>query len=169
MEHPIQGVMNTTMENLKSMIDVDTVVGSSVVMADGTMIIPVSKVSLGFLSGGGEYPASEGKKVQGGQQGGAQNASGGQAGQSAQGKEVFPFAGGAGAGVSVNPVAFLVAGAGKVQLLPIDCSTPYERIIDMVPGLICDIKEVIQTKCREKNEQAEKSEWEILDEDFEQP
>ena len=56
-----------------------------------------------------------------------------------------------------------------MQLLPIDCSTPYERIIDMVPGLICDIKEVIQTKCREKNEQAGKSEWEILDEDFEQP
>ena len=55
-QHPIEQIMETTLENLKQMIDVNTIVGDSMVMADGTMIVPVSKVNLGFVSGGGEYP-----------------------------------------------------------------------------------------------------------------
>lgn len=54
-EHPIENVMKTTMENLKEMIDVNTIVGDAVETAEGTVIVPISKVSFGFIAGGGEY------------------------------------------------------------------------------------------------------------------
>ena len=60
MAHPIENILSTAMENLKAMIDVDTVVGKPVVTADGVTVIPISKVSFGFASGGGEYSAGAG-------------------------------------------------------------------------------------------------------------
>ncbi len=55
MSHPIENIMKTTMDELKRMVDVNTIVGEPLVSGDGTMIMPVSRVSLGFVSGGGEY------------------------------------------------------------------------------------------------------------------
>ena len=62
MAHPIENILSTAMENLKAMIDVDTVVGKPVVTADGVTVIPISKVSFGFASGGGEYSAGAADK-----------------------------------------------------------------------------------------------------------
>ena len=133
-QHPIEQIMETTLENLKQMIDVNTIVGDSMVMADGTMIVPVSKVNLGFVSGGGEYPD---KAKAGGK--GAQPQEPQQ-----EGKDTLPFAGGAGAGVSIHPMAFLVVSGGKVQLLPVEGCTPYDRLAELIPHIFADIRDMIQ-------------------------
>jgi sporulation protein YtfJ len=130
MEHPIEQIMQTTLENLKDMIDVNTIVGDSMVMADGTMIVPVSKVCLGFISGGGEYPKKEGGKPS--------------PSDSGSEEKKLPFAGGAGVGVNINPMAFLVVSKGKVQLLPVEGSTPYDRLAELIPRIFADVKELVQ-------------------------
>jgi sporulation protein YtfJ len=132
-QHPIEQIMETTLENLKQMIDVNTIVGDSVVMADGTVIVPVSKVNLGFVSGGGEYP---GKK----QSAGKQNTASADNEQEAK----LPFAGGAGAGVSISPMAFLVASSGKIQLMPVEGSTPYDRLAELIPRIFAEIRDMIR-------------------------
>ncbi|HEX3027156.1 MAG TPA: GerW family sporulation protein [Clostridia bacterium] len=88
-EHPIQGLMNTALQNIRDMIDVNTIIGEEIVASDGTVIIPVSKVSLGFASGGSDIPNKLEKDI---------------------------FGGGSGAGVSINPVAFIVVSNGEVKL-----------------------------------------------------
>src|SRR5665647_1057962 len=102
-EHPIESIMKTTMENLKEMIDVNTIVGDAVETSEGTVIIPISKVSFGFVAGGGEY-----KEGMDAKKGNKQNQA-----ENGMQDEDMPFAGGSGAGVSVNPIAFLVVGEGK--------------------------------------------------------
>ena len=121
MEHPIQGLMDTAMKSIKEMVDVNTIVGNAVKTEDGKVIIPVSKVSFGFASGGGEY--SEQKD-----------------------SDEFPFAGGSVAGVSINPVAFLVAGSGKIKLLSADSNSSLDKIIDLVPEILEKVEEKIQKK-----------------------
>lgn len=116
-EHPIQGLMKTAMESIKDMVDVNTVVGDPVETPDGSVIIPVSRVSLGFAAGGGEY------EPRGGGQGGEAGAA-------------LPFGGGSGAGVSVQPVAFVVVGGGQVRLLPVDSRALYDRLIDLAPQVL---------------------------------
>ena len=100
MAHPIESIMGTTMENLREMVDVNTVVGDAVQTPDGSTIIPISKVSFGFVAGGGEYETSP--KPQ----------------PPALSSGVLPFAGGTGAGVSVCPLGFLIVGKGQVKMLP---------------------------------------------------
>ena len=80
-KHPISELMDSSLQNLRTLVDADTVVGEAITTPDGTVIIPVSKVSFGFASGGSDIPTIK------------------QAGQ---------FGGGAGGGVSVQPIAFLV-------------------------------------------------------------
>ncbi len=131
--------MKTTMENIKEMIDVNTIVGDAVETADGNVIIPISKVSFGFVAGGGEY--KDGNKDQKQGRGSGEG----------EGSSSLPFAGGTGAGVSVNPVAFLVVGGGNVRLLPARFRTSTDRFIEMLPQLLEDIQDMIGPK--KKNEQ----------------
>ncbi|MDD3336975.1 MAG: GerW family sporulation protein [Eubacteriales bacterium] len=119
-QHPIDNMMQTTMENIRSMVDVNTVVGAPVVGGKGTTIIPISKVSFGFIAGGGEYAAEDGKNR-------------------AIPTENFPFAGGTGAGVSVQPVGFLVVGDGTVKMLPAQTNGAMERIVELLPQIIKDL------------------------------
>ncbi|HLS91270.1 MAG TPA: GerW family sporulation protein [Limnochordia bacterium] len=116
--HPIEGLMQTAMESIKSIVDVNTILGDPVETPDGSVIVPVSRVSLGFAAGGTEYES-----------GGKQDA----------GPE-FPFGGGSGAGISVSPVAFLVVGQGEVRLLPVDGNAIFDRLIDLAPRLIEQLK-----------------------------
>lgn len=102
-EHPIEGLMKTTMSSLKEMVDVNTIIGDPVSSADGLVIIPISRVSFGFASGGSEY--STGKDIKNSY-------------EDEEGK--FPFGGGSGAGVSVQPVGFIVVGNEQIKLLPVD-------------------------------------------------
>lgn len=113
-DHPIEGLMKTAMESIKEMVDVNTVVGDAVETPDGTVIIPVSRVACGFAAGGSEFnPITEGKQ------------------------ESLPFGGGSGAGVSVQPVGFLVVGNGQVRLMPVDGRNAFmERIVDLAPQVM---------------------------------
>jgi len=125
MSDKIGEVMRTTMENLKDMVDVNTVVGTPVQSGDGSMIVPVSKVSFGFVSGGGEYGAGR---------------------QSAQ-SAALPFGGGAGAGVTVSPVGFLVVGSEGVRMVSAQVETSVDRVIESLPALISQIKHVFDEPC----------------------
>ena len=121
-EHPIEGMMNTTLEKIKQMVDVNSIVGDPITSPDGTIIIPISKITYGFASGGSDFPC----KVQ-------------------SDKELF--GGGTGAGVSINPVAFITISNGNVKMLQID---PYnssaDRIIGMFPDVVDKIGGLINSK-----------------------
>ncbi|MFZ5647749.1 MAG: GerW family sporulation protein [Bacillota bacterium] len=121
-EHPIEGLMKTAMENIKEMVDVNTVVGDPVESPDGTVIIPISRVSCGFAAGGGEFEATLGD------------------GKNGQEQQSPFFGGGSGGGVSVQPVGFLVVGNGSVRLLPVDNNAVVDRILDMAPQLLSQIQ-----------------------------
>lgn len=126
-QHPIENIMKTTMENIKEMIDVNTIVGDAVETIDGTVIIPISRVSFGFVAGGGEYHQGDMESSQ-------------KSNMSDIDNKVPPFAGGSGAGVSVSPIAFLVVGQGQTKLLPVQYNTPYDRIVEMVPQILNEIQ-----------------------------
>jgi len=119
-DHPIEALMKTAMESIKEMVDVNTVVGDPVETPDGTVIIPVSRVSCGFAAGGGEYDAnSKDEKAL---------------------VNKLPFGGGSGAGVSVQPMGFLVVGQNQVRFLPVDGNMVADRIIDVAPQVLNQIQ-----------------------------
>ncbi len=120
--------MKTAMESLKSMVDVNTVIGDPVETQDGTVIVPVSRVAFGFAAGGSEFaPAHE-------QEPGHDH----------------PFGGGSGAGVSVSPVGFLVVAKDQVRMLPVDGGQPVHRIIDLAPQLIDKLKAALERRGRDE-------------------
>jgi len=123
-KHPIEGIMTTTMESIRDMIDVNTVVGEPIATADGSTVVPISRVCFGFVAGGGEY-AGEAR--------GPEHAEGG-----------APFAGGTGAGVTVQPLGFLVTGPDAVRLLPAQCYQPIDRIIELIPQVVADVKKALR-------------------------
>jgi sporulation protein YtfJ len=131
-QHPIENIMRTTMENIKEMIDVNTIVGDAVETADGNVIIPISRVCFGFMAGGGEY-RDEDKNLKRAKNNGETDST----------EHTMPFAGGTGAGVSVTPIAFLVVGKDKIKLLPARFDTPVDRVIEMVPQVVEEIREII--------------------------
>jgi sporulation protein YtfJ len=112
--HPIENLMRSTMENIRDMVDVNTIIGDAVDTGEGSIIIPVSKVSFGFASGGSEFASNCEKDL----------------------VSKYPFGGGCGAGVSVKPVAFLVIKNDNVRLLSVDHDNTYDRIVDTVPQVI---------------------------------
>ena len=128
-KHPIENLMKTTMENLKDMIDVNTVIGDGIETADGGYIIPISKVSFGFASGGSDFPKNRENPTPDGR---------------------FPFGGGSGSGVTVKPVAFLVLQNGGVRLLQVDQNNTYDRIIDTIPQVMDRLKDLLS---KDKNSQ----------------
>ena len=127
-KHPIENIMTTTMENIRDMVDVDTVIGEAIVTQDGSTVIPVSRVSFGFVAGGGEYSCGASSK--------AMDAA----------NERMPFAGGTGAGVTIQPLGFLVSNASSVRLLPAQPYAPADRIIELAPQLMCELKKFLQAK-----------------------
>ena len=120
--HPIEGMMTTTMESIRDMIDVNTVVGEPIATADGSTVVPISRVSFGFVAGGGEYRGQEPARL----------------------ASETPFAGGAGAGVTVQPLGFLVTGPDAVRLLPAQCYAPIDRVIELLPQMISEIKKLLE-------------------------
>ncbi|TYO95578.1 GerW family sporulation protein [Desulfallas thermosapovorans] len=123
--HPIEGLMKTAMESIKEMVDVNTVVGDPVETPDGSVIIPISRVACGFGAGGGEFDYGGGEK-----------------GQDGEG-QMPGFGGGSGAGVSVKPVGFLVAGNGQVRLIPVDGNATVDRLIDLAPYVFNQIQSLL--------------------------
>ncbi|QSO45776.1 GerW family sporulation protein [Alicyclobacillus mengziensis] len=118
MEHPIQGLMKTAMENIREMVDVNTIIGDPVETPDGTVILPVSRVGFGFAAGGSEFGAADSKPASG------------QSGEN-------PFGGGSGGGVSIIPIGFLIVKGENVRLLSTDNQNQlYDRLIDMAPAAL---------------------------------
>ena len=124
--HPIEGIMTTTMESIRDMIDVNTVVGEPIATADGSTVVPISRVSFGFVAGGGEYRCQQAPRT------------------APEGGDNYPFAGGTGAGVTVQPLGFLVTGPDAVRLLPAQCYQPIDRVIELIPQMVADIKRAMQ-------------------------
>ena len=117
-EHPIQGMMGTAMQKIREMIDVNTIIGDPITTPDGTVFIPVSKVSFGFGSGGSDWPNKNTAKDL--------------------------FGGGAGAGISINPLAFLVVSNGEVKLLQMSLSSnTADKMVNMVPDVIDKISGLV--------------------------
>ncbi|NGQ95342.1 sporulation protein YtfJ [Brevibacillus sp. SYP-B805] len=121
-DHPIQGLMKTTLENLKHMVDVNTIIGEPVETPDGSVILPVSRVAFGFASGGSEFEYSHGNTA----------------------AISHPFGGGSGGGVSITPVAFLIVGKQGIRSIPLENSTHlYDRILDSVPQVVEKVQQMI--------------------------
>ena len=137
-DHPIQGLMTTAMENLKEMIDVNTIIGDPVETPDGSVILTVSKVGFGFAAGGSEFgiegQSSNGQGIQGAE------------------KPKVPFGGGSGGGVSITPVAFLIVNSNGVKMVHLDESTHlYERILDLAPQAVDKIQQMFTNKNSNNN------------------
>ncbi|MFA5383627.1 MAG: GerW family sporulation protein [Eubacteriales bacterium] len=136
-QHPIEGLMKTAMESIKEMIDVNTVIGDPVETPDGIIIIPISRVAFGFGAGGGEFEHDV---------------------QEERGDVQKPFfGGGSGAGVSVQPVGFLVVGHGNIRLLPVENNVILDRIIDLAPQVLAQIQSILGEKTQEAEAQKSNS------------
>lgn len=143
-EHPIQGLLKTAMASIKEMVDVNTIVGDAVETPDGSVIVPISRVSFGFAAGGGEYGLGAFSNGSGGGSGPRGAAAGGVEGQEDAGLGededlALPFAGGSGAGVTIVPVGFLVVGQGTVRMLPVDGRALLDRVLDMAPIVLREL------------------------------
>ena len=127
MEHPIGSLMDTTMEKIKEMIDVNTIIGEPITSPDGTLIIPVSKVSYGFAAGGSDLPTKQENKD--------------------------CFGGGSGAGVTIQPVAFLTVYQGDVRLVSVDREEgTADKLVNMIPDVLKKVKGVFK---KDKSESAD--------------
>ena len=141
--HPIEGLMLTAMSSIRDMIDVNTIVGEPIEAIEGLLIIPISKVSFGFASGGSEFKEetiSEYTKRE----------------QEEEIQYKLPFGGGAGAGVSINPVAFLVVQNENVRLIPVEHTSYIDRLLDYVPDLIEKATKFINKGEENKSDKTEK-------------
>lgn len=132
MENSIEGIMGTTLDKLKEMVDVNTVIGSPINTNQDCTIIPVSRVGFGFGVGGGEYEKEKAKMT-----------------------EKYPFAGGSGAGVSITPIGFLVVRKDGISMLPANSDSPIDRIVEMLPNIISSVKSAAGIKNDSKEDDGE--------------
>lgn len=118
-ENNIKTVMDTTMDKLRTMVDADTIIGTPVVVGNVTLI-PVSRVSFGLATGGSDFPSKNGQEL---------------------------FGGGGGAGVTVNPVAFICINGDNVHMMPVYSEmNTIDKAINMAPELIDKVKSLFNTR-----------------------
>lgn len=103
----IKGLIDSSLENIRNMVDVNCVIGEPVTVPDGSILIPISKVAVGFVSGGGEYTDLNSKRNQ----------------------DEFPMAGGTGGGYSVSPIGFFVLKNNKFKMVQADKSSAYLTLL----------------------------------------
>ena len=139
-ENKLQEVVQATLAQIKNMIDADTVIGSPIETAPGTTIIPVSKVCVGFATGGVDY-----NDKTGGAQGKPQN-----------------FGAGGGTGITVQPIGLIcISKEGRTEFINIGVKTPtdpIEQVVDIIdrsPEIIAKFKALFAKKNEEKNEEKE--------------
>ena len=131
--HPIEGLMNSAMENLKSMIDVNTIIGDPVETPDGSVIMTVSKVGFGYAAGGSDYQLSGGSS------------------QGVGEEKRHPFGGGSAAGVSITPIAFLIVNSQGVKMLHLNESTHLiEKILESAPVAMDKVESMISKASKNK-------------------
>ncbi len=124
MDKPIVDMMSVTLQKIKEMVDVNTIVGQTITTPDGTTIIPVSKLSFGFGSGGSEFHTK------------------------ASTTQPANFGGGSGAGINIVPVAFLVVSNGVVKLLPVapPAGNTVDRVVEQIPEMVDKLTEAFGNK-----------------------
>ena len=120
---PLRDVMNSTMEKVREMVDANNIVGAPITTPDGVTLTPISRVSFGFGSGGSDY-----------------------------GKTTEKFGGGGGAGVKIDPVAFLIIKDGITRMMPVavPAAATVDRILELVPELMDRVENMIAKKKEEK-------------------
>ena len=121
---PLSELMDTTISKINEMVDSNAIVGEPITTADGVTLIPISRISVGFGSGGTDY-----------------------------GRNTDKFGGGGGAGIKVEPVAFVVVKDGAARLVPvgIPAHSPLDRALEMVPGILDRVEGFINKKKEEKD------------------
>lgn len=131
MEQGVQGLLGVSMEKIREMVDVNTVIGDPISLPDGTVLIPVSKVSYGFAAGGSDLPSKT---------------------------QTALFGGGSGAGIHITPIAFLVVANGDVRMMPmVSKPDPNDKLVSMVPDLVDKVTGLFNKKKTDKPETAEPS------------
>lgn len=130
MSQRLPNLMENTMEKIRQMVDTNTVIGEPIRVSENVVIIPVSKVSIGFAGGGSDFVP-----------------------KNANGKE-NPFGGGAGGGVKVTPIAFLVVKDDNVRMIPVatPANTTADRLVEMIPDALDKITDFIETHMEKKGE-----------------
>ena len=142
--HPIEGLMTTAMNSIQDMIDVNTIIGEPIETSNNIVIIPISKVSFGFAAGGSEFKGETVDEYR----------------KKEKEEEVqyrLPFGGGSGAGVTINPVAFLVIQGENVKLMPVNYSSSIDKLLDYIPDLLDKTNNMINN-CIQKTKGKEKEE-----------
>jgi sporulation protein YtfJ len=129
MSQNLPNMLENTISKMREMVDVNSVIGDPVMTADGTTIIPISKVSVGFAGGGSDYVSKHPNKHEN------------------------PFGGGVGGGMSVTPIAFLIIKDGSVRMLPValPASTTTERMVELVPEMLDKLSDFIDSRLEKKS------------------
>jgi len=134
-EHPIEGLMITAMNSIQDMIDVNTIIGEPI-----ETIIPISKVSFGFAAGGSEFKGETINEYS-------------KRHEEEQVQYRLPFGGGSGAGVNINPIAFLVVQSNNVKLLPVCHTSAIDKLLDYMPDAIDKVNNLINKQMQIKKEE----------------
>ena len=142
-EHPIEGLMTTAMNSIQDMIDVNTIIGEPIETSNNIVIIPISKVSFGFAAGGSEFKGETVDEY------------------TKRDKEEaiqyrLPFGGGSGAGVTINPIAFLVIQSNNVKLMPVNHTSSLDKLLDYMPDLIEKTNNMMNRCMQAKKEETQK-------------
>ena len=134
-EQSAAGILEATIEKVKNLVNVSTIIGEPMKLEGDITIIPVSKVTYGFASGGSDFPSKTNKEI---------------------------FGGGGGAGVTITPVAFLVSSDGEVTLKHITAyDNAAERVVNLVPEMFDKVNSVISKSKKEKAQQSVAAETEV--------
>ena len=142
-EHPIEGLMITAMNSIKDMVDVNTIIGEPIETSNNIVIIPISKVSFGFAAGGSEF---KGETID-------------EYTKKDKEEEIqyrLPFGGGSGAGVTINPIAFLVIQPNNVKLMPVNHTSSIDKLLDYMPDLIEKTNSMMNRCIQNKKEETQK-------------
>lgn len=127
-EQSASGILGTAIDKIRDLVDVSTIVGEPVFSADGITIIPVSKVTYGFASGGSDFPSKSNVEL---------------------------FGGGGGAGITITPVAFVVINNGNVTIKSVPSGdNPAEKIISVVPEVVDTVSGLINKNKEAKAQEA---------------
>ena len=136
-EHPIESLMMTTMSSIQNMVDVNTIIGEPIESKNGITIIPISRVCFGFAAGGSEFSGETLKEYN----------------KKDKDEEIeykLPFGGGAGAGISIHPVAFLVVEGNNVKLMSVDHDSCIDKLLDYVPDLMQKMNDMFNKNLKQK-------------------
>lgn len=144
-DHPIEGLMITAMNSIKDMIDVNTIIGEPIHANNNINIIPISKVTFGFAAGGSEFSGETINEYS-------------KKDKEEQINYKLPFGGGSGAGVTINPVAFIVINENDVKLISVNHSSALDKLLDYVPDLIEKASNVMNKYMNNKKETAKEKE-----------